>query len=40
MNADKLAFGIALANLFAALDWIRLNKMPWIDILNEGLKAK
>lgn len=39
-ETNNLCFGIALANLFAALDWIRLGKMPWIDILNNGLHDK
>lgn len=38
--SNNLGYGIALANLFAALDWIRLGKMPWIDILNDGLNHK
>jgi hypothetical protein len=34
------AFGIGLANLAHALDWIRLGKMPWNDMLNEIVKNK
>lgn len=40
LETDSLCYGIALANLFAALDWIRLDKMPWIDLLNEGIHNK
>jgi hypothetical protein len=31
-----VAFGIAFAHLMAAIDWIRLGKMPWEEILNES----
>lgn len=29
------AFGFGLAHLLAVLDWMRLGKMPWEDILND-----
>jgi hypothetical protein len=31
-----VAFGIAFAHLMAVIDWIRLGKMPWEEILNES----
>ena len=31
-----IAFGIAFAHLMAAIDWIRLGKMPWEEIINES----
>lgn len=34
----NLAFGIGLAHLFAAMDWVRLGRMPWSDILNDAKK--
>ncbi|MDR4927240.1 DUF6602 domain-containing protein [Peribacillus simplex] len=33
---ENISFGIALAQLLSAIDWIRLDKMPWIDILNNA----
>lgn len=33
------AFGFGLAKMFAALDWIRLGKMPWADMLSEVMKV-
>lgn len=32
----ELAFGIAFTHLMAAIDWIRLGKMPWENMLNES----
>jgi hypothetical protein len=32
----NLMFGIALCQLSHALDYIRLGKIPWIDMLNEA----
>ena len=34
---EGLAFGIALAHLFAALDRIQLGPMPWLRIVNEAI---
>lgn len=33
---SNLAFGIFLAQIFAALDWVRLGRMPWSDIINDA----
>lgn len=33
---ENLMFGIFMAHLMAALDYIRLGKMPWVDILNDA----
>lgn len=33
----NLAFGIAICNLLASIDWIRLGRMPWERILNNAL---
>lgn len=30
-----LSYGFAIANIAHSLDWIRLGKMPWTDLLNE-----
>ncbi|UCS95036.1 hypothetical protein KZP23_08510 [Echinicola marina] len=35
---NNLSYGIGLAHLFAAIDWIRLGRMPWSDILNDAKK--
>lgn len=34
---EDLTFGIALAHLLAAIDWIRLGRMPWEEILTDAL---
>lgn len=31
---DDLALAIGFVHLFSAIDWIRLDKMPWEDIFN------
>lgn len=36
IKAENIVFGIAFAHLFAAIDWIRLGKMPWENIINES----
>lgn len=33
---EDIAFGIFLAHLAFAVDWIRLEKMPWQNILNDA----
>ncbi len=33
---ENLAFGISLAHMMAALDFINLGKMPWEDIINDA----
>lgn len=38
LTRNDLSYGIGLAHLFAALDWIRLGRMPWSDILNDAKK--
>lgn len=35
---ESKSFGLAFAHLFACLDWIRLGKMPWENIINETKK--
>jgi len=35
-----MAYGIALAGLMSSLDWIRLYKMPWEDIINDPAQLK
>jgi len=37
---ENLTFGIALAYLLAAIDWIRLGRMPWEKILTDALSDK
>ncbi len=37
MAVNEYSFGIGLTNLFAALDWIRLGKMPWVEMMNESM---
>jgi hypothetical protein len=32
---ESMTYGLAFAHLFASLDWIRLGKMPWENIINE-----
>ncbi|MCY7977716.1 hypothetical protein P8843_13900 [Bacillus inaquosorum] len=34
---ENQTFGIALAYILAAIDWIRLGRMPWEKILNDAL---
>ncbi|WP_218012954.1 hypothetical protein [Bacillus wiedmannii] len=34
---ENLTFGIVLAQLLAAIDWIRLGRMPWEEILTDAL---
>ena len=36
IKTDAFSFGIAFAHLIAALDWARLGKMPWENIINES----
>ncbi|MFY8001515.1 MAG: DUF6602 domain-containing protein [Candidatus Kapaibacteriota bacterium] len=36
MKTPGIAYGIAFAHLAAAIDWIRLGKMPWEDIINDS----
>ena len=36
IEQTNLAFGISFAHLMAAIDWIRLGKMPWEEIINES----
>jgi hypothetical protein len=36
VERKDIAFGIAFAHLMAAIDWIRLGKMPWEEIINES----
>lgn len=36
-KVDKIAFGIGLTSIMAALDWIQLGVMPWHKILVNGL---
>lgn len=33
---NDITFGIFLARIGYAVDWIRLGKMPWSDIINNG----
>lgn len=33
---EDLMFGIFMTHLMAALDYIRLGKMPWVEILNDA----
>ncbi len=33
---ENLMFGIFMTHLMAALDYIRLGKMPWVEILNDA----
>jgi hypothetical protein len=33
---EGVGFGIFLGQLFAALDWTRLGRMPWSDIINDA----
>jgi hypothetical protein len=35
---DGVAFGVALASMMEALDWIQLGRMPWRKILSDGLR--
>jgi hypothetical protein len=37
---ENIAFGFFLCHLAFALDWIRLGKMPWGDILFDAVKKK
>ena len=37
LNAPKKSYGIALASLMFALDWIELGVMPWHKIIVDGL---
>ncbi len=32
---ESMTFGLAFAHLFACIDWIRLGKMPWEEMINE-----
>ena len=34
---EGIAFGIALASLMCALDWVELGVMPWRKIIENGL---
>ena len=34
---EDITFGIALAYLLAAIDWIRLGRMPWEVVLTDAL---
>lgn len=34
---EKMSYGLLLAHLFAAIDYIRLGKMPWLSMINEIL---
>jgi hypothetical protein len=36
-TVQNIAFGVALASVMEALDWIQLGAMPWRDILVDGL---
>lgn len=36
-TVQNIAFGVALASMMEALDWIQLGAMPWRDILVNGL---
>ncbi|MBU5214551.1 DUF6602 domain-containing protein [Heyndrickxia oleronia] len=33
---ENLSYGIALAYLMGAIDYIRLGKMPWADLINDA----
>ncbi|CDF79298.1 conserved hypothetical protein [Formosa agariphila KMM 3901] len=35
MQKDSNALAIALVHLYAGIDWIRLDKMPWEEIFND-----
>lgn len=39
-DVSGLAFGIGLASSMAALDWIRLGRLPWHAIIGNGLGLK
>ena len=36
IQKPNICFGLGLAQLFAAIDWIRLGAMPWADIVNDA----
>lgn len=36
MIKEDLMFGVFMTHLMAALDYIRLGKMPWVEILNDA----
>jgi hypothetical protein len=36
-TVQNIAFGVALASMMEALDWIQLGAMPWRNILVNGL---
>jgi hypothetical protein len=36
LTRDNITFGIALCQIMTAVDYIRLGKMPWVDILNNA----
>jgi hypothetical protein len=38
-TADGLAFGVGIAMLLFALDWIRLGSLPWHKIILDGLNG-
>lgn len=35
MHKESNALAIALVHLYSAIDWIRLDKMPWEEIFND-----
>jgi hypothetical protein len=37
MKAPQRAFGVAIFSLLAALDWIRLGRMPWQALIADAL---
>lgn len=39
-HVDKLAFSIGICTLLYALDTLRLGKMPWPNIINEGINTR
>jgi hypothetical protein len=39
-RVDDLAFGVGIAMLLFALDWIRLGSLPWHAIISDGLGIK
>jgi hypothetical protein len=39
-QVDGLAFGIAIASLWTAIEWIQLGRMHWHDMIAEALGAQ
>jgi hypothetical protein len=37
-KCEDFSFGLFLAYLFSAIDFIRLGRMPWVDMINEVIK--